>query len=75
MSAELSGMVYDCPMTENQSAIEENEMNNCAGKSLKFFVGLPLTFGRHTQQVCGVRGIAGIADIHFFIHAPPNPFY
>ncbi|WP_237736570.1 hypothetical protein [Burkholderia cenocepacia] len=62
-------------MTENQSAIEENEMNNCAGKSLKFFDGLPLTPRRHIQQVCGVRRIAGIADIHCFIHAPPNPLY
>ncbi|ELW9526630.1 hypothetical protein SIO92_000857 [Burkholderia cenocepacia] len=75
MSAELSGMVYDCPMTENQSVIEENEMNNCAGKSLKFLVGLPLTFRRHTPYGCGVRRIARIADVPCFIHAPQNPFY
>ncbi|WP_244132566.1 hypothetical protein [Burkholderia sp. BCC0397] len=63
-------------MTENQSFIEEIEMNNCAGKSLKFLAGLPLTSRRHTQRGCGcARRVAGIADIHCFIHDPQNPFY
>ncbi|ONQ02899.1 hypothetical protein A8D96_15735 [Burkholderia cenocepacia] len=43
--------------------------------SLKFLVGLPLTFRRHTPYGCGVRRITRIADIHCFIHAPQNPFY
>ncbi|WP_257128261.1 hypothetical protein [Burkholderia sp. MSMB1072] len=62
-------------MTDNQSFIEEIEMNNCAGKSLKFFADLPLTGGRHMQHGHGARCIAAIADIHRFIHAPRNPFY
>ncbi|WP_254617313.1 hypothetical protein [Burkholderia metallica] len=62
-------------MTENQSFIEEIEMNNCVGKSLKFLAGLPLTSGCHTRRGCGARRIAGIADIHCFIHDPHNPFY
>ncbi|WP_105132273.1 hypothetical protein [Burkholderia sp. BE12] len=75
MSGELSGMVYDCPMTENQSFIEEIEMNNCEGKNLKFFADLPLTSRRHTRYGRSARRIARIADIHRFIHAPQNPFY
>ncbi|WP_080747664.1 hypothetical protein [Burkholderia cepacia] len=75
MSAELSGMVYDRPMTENQSFIEENGMNNCAGKILKFFADLPLTSSRYTRRGCGARCVAVMADIHCFIHAPQNPFY
>ncbi|WP_155634588.1 MULTISPECIES: hypothetical protein [Burkholderia cepacia complex] len=35
-------------MTENQSVIDENGMNNCAGKSLKSFADLPLTSRRLT---------------------------
>ncbi|WP_257128078.1 hypothetical protein [Burkholderia sp. MSMB1835] len=62
-------------MTENQSAVEEIAMINCAGESLKFFADLPLTAGRHTRRGFGARCIAAIADIHCFIHAPQNPFY
>ncbi|MCA8271257.1 hypothetical protein LGN17_01800 [Burkholderia sp. AU30280] len=43
MSAELSGMVYDAPMTENQSFIDKNEMNNCGESALKYWRNLPLT--------------------------------
>ncbi|WP_175950610.1 hypothetical protein [Burkholderia sp. BCC0405] len=44
MSAELSGMVHDAPMTGNQSFIDKNEMNNCAERALKYWRNLPLTF-------------------------------
>ncbi|WAS56124.1 hypothetical protein MK974_23765 [Burkholderia ambifaria] len=47
MSAELSGMVYDCPMTENQSVIEEIAMVNCGEEILKLFSKRPLTSGLH----------------------------
>ncbi|MBN3820415.1 hypothetical protein G3N57_29345 [Paraburkholderia sp. Se-20369] len=67
MSAELSGMVYDCPMTVNQSIIEQTGMINCGGKSLKFFFGLPLTSGLELQRGCRVCRIGGAADIHCFI--------
>ncbi|NIE57824.1 hypothetical protein F3J12_06810 [Burkholderia sp. Ax-1735] len=43
MSAELSGMVYDAPMTENHSFIDKNEMNNCDESALKYCRDLPLT--------------------------------
>ncbi|HDR9481855.1 TPA: hypothetical protein QDC20_003270 [Burkholderia aenigmatica] len=43
MSAELSGMVYDAPMTGNQSFIDKNEMNNCDERALKYYRNLPLT--------------------------------
>ncbi|WP_175047064.1 hypothetical protein [Burkholderia lata] len=43
MSAELSGMVYDAPMTGNQSFIDKNEMNNCDERTLKYYRNLPLT--------------------------------
>ncbi|OXJ14086.1 hypothetical protein CFB39_23260 [Burkholderia sp. AU6039] len=43
MSAELSGMVYDAPMTENHSFIDKNEMNNCDESTLKVCRDLPLT--------------------------------
>ncbi|OXI57041.1 hypothetical protein CFB47_26905 [Burkholderia sp. AU27893] len=43
MSAELSGMVYDAPMTGNQSFIDKNEMNNCDESTLKICRYLPLT--------------------------------
>ncbi|HIH2749167.1 hypothetical protein L3V59_18930 [Burkholderia aenigmatica] len=43
MSAELSGMVYDAPMTGNQSFIDKNEMNNCGERTLKYCRNLPLT--------------------------------
>ncbi|WP_216089951.1 hypothetical protein [Burkholderia sola] len=69
MSAALSGMVYDCPMTENQSIIEEIAMINCARKCLKFFADLPLTFRHHAPYGRGARRIAGIAEIHCFIHS------
>ncbi|QRR06653.1 hypothetical protein FPJ27_09650 [Burkholderia sp. MS455] len=72
MSAELSGMVYDCPMTVNQSIIEKIGMINCGGKNLKFFAGLPLT---PDHQRCGVCRIGGVTDIHCFIRVPPNRFY
>ncbi|WP_162999210.1 hypothetical protein [Burkholderia sp. Nafp2/4-1b] len=45
MSAELSGMVYDGPMTENQSVIEEIAMINCDDETLKFRLNWPLTVG------------------------------
>ncbi|OXI29714.1 hypothetical protein CFB89_20810 [Burkholderia sp. AU16741] len=75
MSAELSGMVYDCPMTENQSFIEEIEMNNCTRKSLKFFADWPLTSRHPAPGGRGPRRIAGIVEIHCFIHAPQHSFY
>ncbi|RQZ18636.1 hypothetical protein DIE15_06835 [Burkholderia sp. Bp9031] len=70
MSAELSGMVYDRPMTRNQSVIEEIAMINCGEKTLKFFSNRPLT--------SGLRGPVGLPgsvqqtnpDIHSFIHDP-----
>nr|WP_082664530.1 hypothetical protein [Burkholderia ambifaria] len=70
MSAELSGMVYDRPMTENQSVIEEIAMVYCDGKILKFFSNRPLTLGP-----CGSAGLAGSLqqtnpDIHSFNHDP-----
>ncbi|CAM2169787.1 hypothetical protein BC2230_10991 [Burkholderia cepacia] len=43
MSAELSGMVYDAPMTGNQSFIDKNAMNNCGERTLKYCRDLPLT--------------------------------
>ncbi|HGL6715844.1 hypothetical protein NTJ56_28650 [Burkholderia contaminans] len=43
MSAELSGMAYDDPMTGNQSFIDKNEINNCVQITLKYFLNLPLT--------------------------------
>ncbi|WP_083214457.1 hypothetical protein [Burkholderia stabilis] len=70
MSGELSGMVYDCPMTVNQSIIEEIEMINCDVKSLKFFADLPLTSRRHSQGGCWICRIGGVADIHCFIRIP-----
>jgi len=68
-------MVYDCPMTENQSAIEEIAMINCGGKSLKFYADSPLTSDHRSQHGCGARRIAGMAEIHCFIHDPQNLFY
>ncbi|WP_122169356.1 hypothetical protein [Burkholderia stabilis] len=67
MSDELSGMVYDRPMTENQSVIEENEMINCDRKILKYFVDLPLT--SDLQGLCDrpLRRTGNAADIHSFI--------
>ncbi|RQS85263.1 hypothetical protein DF032_02455 [Burkholderia seminalis] len=75
MSAELSGMVYDCPMTVNQSFIEEIAMNNCGGKSLKFFPDWPLTSRRQCRYGCMICRIFEVADIHCFIHDPQNRFY
>ncbi|CAI8693286.1 hypothetical protein BTK96_002402 [Burkholderia pyrrocinia] len=70
MSAELSGMVHDCPMTVNQSIIEEIGMINCSGKKLKFFAGLPLTSGLQRPCGCWLFRIDGVADIHCFIRIP-----
>ncbi|WP_174910834.1 hypothetical protein [Burkholderia lata] len=44
MSAELSGMAHDDPMTGNQSFIDKNAMNNCDERTLKYCRDLPLTF-------------------------------
>ena len=57
MSAELSGMVHDRPMTENQSVIEKIAMINCGGKILKFFPERPLISGR-----CGLARLPGAAS-------------
>ncbi|KAB0649160.1 hypothetical protein [Burkholderia diffusa] len=70
MSAELSGMVYDRPMTENQSVVEEIAMVNCDEKILKFFSNRPLTSG-----LDGPTGLPGgldksNPDIHSFIFDP-----
>ncbi|NTY39397.1 hypothetical protein FCJ57_24275 [Burkholderia diffusa] len=70
MSGELSGMVYDCPMTVNQSIIEKIGMINCGGKNLKFFAILPLTSGLQRPCRCWLCRIGGVADIHCFIHPP-----
>ncbi|AWV01796.1 hypothetical protein DM992_19960 [Burkholderia sp. JP2-270] len=70
MSAELSGMVYDCPMTVNQSIIEEIGMINCSRRDLKFFAGLPLITGPQHRCGCRLCRICGVADIHCFIRTP-----
>ncbi|PNO73597.1 hypothetical protein EGT41_29700 [Burkholderia cenocepacia] len=72
MSAELSGMVYDCPMTENQSAIEEIAMINCREKRLKFLLDGPLTVGPGVPS--GLPGDLGKSDldIHSFISRSDN---
>ncbi|WP_322081517.1 hypothetical protein [Burkholderia sp. BCC1972] len=62
-------------MTENQSVIDKNEMNNCGGKSLKFFADWPLTSGCQGWRDCGDCRIGETADIHWFIHDPQNRFY
>ncbi|WP_155774268.1 hypothetical protein [Burkholderia pseudomultivorans] len=56
MSGELSGMVYDGPMTENQSIIDEIEMVIFRRKILKFFRKLPLTSRRLHRR--GIRADA-----------------
>ncbi|MGU7781074.1 hypothetical protein [Burkholderia sp. PU8-34] len=43
MSAELSGMVYDGPMTMNQSIINRIEMIIFRQEFLKFSAPMPLT--------------------------------
>ncbi|WP_082729479.1 hypothetical protein [Burkholderia sp. FL-7-2-10-S1-D7] len=70
MSAELSGMVYDRPMTENQSVIEKIAMNNCGEKFLKFFSNRPLTSG--LNDPAGLPGSLDKSnpDIHPFICDP-----
>ncbi|WP_175671855.1 hypothetical protein [Burkholderia ambifaria] len=70
MSAELSGMVYDCPMTANQSVIEEIAMVNCGEKILKFFLDRPLI-----SSLYGPPGLPGSVqqtnpDIYSSIHDP-----
>ncbi|WP_354162440.1 hypothetical protein [Burkholderia sp. 567] len=70
MSAELSGMVYDCPMTENQSVIEEIAMVNCGEEILKFFLDRPLI-----SSLYGQPGLPGSVqqtnpDIYSSIHDP-----
>ncbi|MGY6242636.1 hypothetical protein ACW910_34940 (plasmid) [Burkholderia ambifaria] len=72
MSAELSGMVYDYPMTENQSVIEEIAMVNCGRKILKFFLDRPLI-----SSLSGPPGRPGSVqqtnpDIYSSIHESGN---
>ncbi|MDR0243419.1 MAG: hypothetical protein LBJ65_17640 [Burkholderia sp.] len=62
-------------MTENQSVIEEIEMNNCGGKTLKFFADWPLTSGCQRHQGHGVCRTGGVADIRCFIHDPKNQLH
>lgn len=63
-------MVYDCPMTENQSVIEEIAMVNCGEEILKFFLDRPLI-----SSLYGPPGLPGSVqqtnpDIYSSIHDP-----
>ena len=65
-------MVYDCPMTENQSVIEEIAMVNCGEKILKFFPDRPLI-----SCLYGPPGLPGSVqqtnpDIYSSIHESGN---
>lgn len=65
-------MVYDCPMTENQSAIEKIAMINCREKRLKFLLDRPLTASLGVPS--GLPGDLGKSDldIHSFISRSDN---
>jgi hypothetical protein len=59
-------MVYDCPMTENQSVIEEIAMVNCGEKILKLFSHQPLTSGLHTPAGVGRQPAMNESGYSFF---------
>ncbi|WP_155624481.1 hypothetical protein [Burkholderia diffusa] len=67
MSAELSGMLYDRPMTENQSIVEKIAMVNCSEKILKFFSDRPLTAGLNGSTGLSAGLDKSNPDIHSFI--------
>jgi len=63
-------MVYDRPMTENQSVIEKIEMINFGRKILKFSPSLPLTSGRFgPARLPGAASMVN-PDIDSFIFDP-----
>jgi hypothetical protein len=70
MSGELSGMVYDGPMTENQSVIEKIAMINFGEKRLKFLLDRPLISA--PRALAGPRGNPNKATTknHCFIRDP-----
>ena len=70
MSGELSGMVYDRPMTENQSVIEEIAMINCGEKRLKSLLNWPLTVGSGAPTSAAVGLGKSNPAIHSFILDP-----
>ncbi|MDS0858907.1 hypothetical protein NUV25_14450 [Burkholderia pseudomultivorans] len=70
MSGELSGMVYDGPMTANQSIIDEIEMIIFRRKILKFFRKPPLTsrrLHRRSIQAGAHRAARGYSFFYFLI--------
>ncbi|AOK43184.1 hypothetical protein WK35_20250 [Burkholderia vietnamiensis] len=56
MSGELSGMVYDGPMTGNQWIVDEIAMINCAAEFLKFRRNRPLIVIRQGFAISFQRG-------------------
>ncbi|WP_155633856.1 hypothetical protein [Burkholderia cepacia] len=72
MSAELSGMVYDAPMTGNQSFIDKNAMNNCDERTLKYWQDLPLTLRREASAAANAWPESRNTDILFLFIQSAN---